>query len=205
MTFSASLNVLIVEDELIIAETLKMMLLDMGHRCVAICDTYDHSKEMIETNNFDLAVLDINLHGNHEGIDLGKRCSQLDKPFLFLTSYSDYETVSAAKEARPGAYLIKPFSAQDIMVAIEMTMMHSDTIIDSQFERILPALELSEREAQVLACLKDKMTNSAISQKLSVSSNTVKFHIKNLYIKLEVANRLELMEKLKELTSKTGA
>ncbi len=203
MTSTYSLNVLIVEDQLIIAETLKQMLIDLGYQCVAIVDSFDQGKIAVQSDNFDLAILDINLEGGREGIQLGEQCFKLGKPFLFLTSYSDPETVQAAKVAKPGAYLVKPFTPQDILVAMEMTMMHCDAISDSQFDQVLNRLELSERERQVLTCLKDKMTNSAISQKLFVSSNTVKFHIKNLYVKLAVTNRTELMNKLHEQTTKT--
>ena len=110
------------------------------------------------TANFDLAILDINLAGKHDGVNLGKKCHELGKPFFFLTSYSDYETVQAAKVAKPGTYVVKPFTPQDILVAIEMTMMHSNSVSEGQFELFLKSLKLSEREIEVLHCLKDQMS-----------------------------------------------
>jgi DNA-binding NarL/FixJ family response regulator len=190
------LNILIVEDELIISETLMQMLKDMGHHCVSTANNFEDGILQISKCQFDLAILDINLSDKHDGVILGKKCHELGKPFFFLTSYSDYETVQAAKVAKPGAYLVKPFTPQDILVAIEMTMMHSNTVTEGQFELFLKSLKLSEREIEVLHCLKDQMTNVEIAIKLFVSKDTVKFHVKNLYLKLGVTCRSELLAKM---------
>ena len=128
------LNILIVEDELIISETLRQMLHDIGHHCIGVANSFEDGMSLILRGQFDLAILDVNLAGKHEGVILGKECHQLGKPFFFLTSYSDHETVQAAKVAKPGAYLVKPFTPEDILVAIEMTLMHSNTVSEGQFE-----------------------------------------------------------------------
>jgi DNA-binding NarL/FixJ family response regulator len=195
------LNILIVEDELIISETLRQMLKDLGHLCTGNANNFEDGMSQILCGQFDLAILDINLAGKHDGVTLGKQCHQMGKPFFFLTSYSDYETVQSAKVAKPGAYLVKPFTPQDILVAIEMTMMHSNAITKGQFELFLKSLELSERETEVLHCLKDQMTNLDIAAKLFVSKDTVKFHVKNLYLKLGVASRIELLSKMQSVTN----
>uniref|UniRef100_UPI0040472478 response regulator transcription factor n=1 Tax=Roseivirga sp. TaxID=1964215 RepID=UPI0040472478 len=198
------LKILVVEDELIISETLRQMLLDIGHQCSAVANDFEEGVFHISQQNFDPAILDVNLAGRHNGIHLGKECSKLGKPFFFLTSYSDYETVQAAKVAKPGAYLVKPFTPEDILVAIEMTMMHSNTVSESQFESFLESLMLSEREIDVLRCLKDQMTNADIANKLFVSKDTIKFHVKNLYLKLGINSRIELLTKMKGVSQAMG-
>lgn len=195
------LKILIVEDELIISETLRQMLIDMGHQCSAMANDFEEGMCQITKQQFDLAILDVNLAGLHNGIILGKECSKLGKPFFFLTSYSDYDTVQVAKVAKPGAYLVKPFTPEDILVAIEMTMMHSNTVSEGQFESFLESLVLSEREIDVLRCLKDQMTNADIANKLFVSKDTVKFHVKNLYLKLGINSRIELLSKMKGVSN----
>ena len=197
-------DVLIVEDEAIIAETLKTMLETIGHRCIGIKSSIDEARLAIDTHKFDLAILDINIAGDHEGIELGKRCNELNKPFMFLTSYSDTETILMAKDSKPGAYIIKPFTQQEIFANIEITMLNQSNgnFIISDMDSITDHLSLSEREEEVLKCLCEKMSNVEISERLYVSTNTVKFHLKNLYVKLNIGGRSDLENKLLDISSK---
>jgi DNA-binding NarL/FixJ family response regulator len=196
-------NILIVEDEVIIAETLQEMLIQLGYSSIQRCKTQKEAERIIEEENLDLAILDINLHGGHEGIELGKRCNQKDIPYFFLTSYSDRMTILEAKKAKPGNYVIKPFSPEEIMVAVELTLMHQTVKAPfvENMRSISNFLSLSEREIQVMNCLYRKLSNSEMSAELDVSPNTVKFHLKNLYNKLEINSRSELENKLREIST----
>lgn len=194
-----SLRILIIEDELIIAEAISEMLVEMGHKCVAIADNLEDGQKEIKVKQYDLAILDINLAGNQEGLVLGKLCTALGKPFFFLTSYSDKYTVVNAKQAKPGAYVIKPFVPDEIMVAIEMTLLHQSTEASQIVSRISNDLGLSKREGDVLDCLVDRLSIAEISERLFVSQNTVKFHIKNLYFKLNVGSRVDLLHKVETI------
>jgi DNA-binding NarL/FixJ family response regulator len=195
-----SLSILIVEDEYIIAEALSEMLKNIGHQCSAIANNFEEGMNQILNCQFDLVILDINLLGRHRGTVLGQQCNLMGKPFFLLTSYSDYATINLAKAAKPGAYLVKPFYHQDILVTIEMTMMHSNSIGEGQFELFIKSLDLSERETEVLHCLKDQMTDVEIAQCLFVSKDTVKFYIKNLYLKIGVSSRSGLLSKMQTLS-----
>lgn len=199
MTKQISLNILIIEDELIIAEALSEMLVEMGHTCVAIVGNLEDGQKELKGKHYDLAILDVNLAGNQEGLSLGKLCTSLSKPFFFLTSYSDKDTVVKAKEAKPGAYVIKPFVSDEIMVAIEMTLLHQTSETPQIASRVSSKLGLSKREGDVLDCLVDRLSIAEISEKLFVSDNTVKFHIKNLYFKLNANNRTELLSKVEAI------
>lgn len=189
------------EDELIIAEGLKAMLEDLGHHCIAIINSFEEAKQAIVNKEFDLAVLDVNLDGSHDGIELGELCSKLDKPFFFLTSYSDHETIKAAKGAKPGAYVVKPFVPSEILIAIEMSMMRQDTEEIKVVEEIIKKLRLSQREGEILKFLIQRLSISEIAENLFVSQNTIKFHIKNLYTKLDATNRSELLDKVAEISA----
>tara|TARA_R110001592_G_scaffold65685_1_gene201545 strand:+ start:612 stop:1226 length:615 start_codon:yes stop_codon:yes gene_type:complete len=194
---SRALRILVVEDELIIAEGLKAMLLDLGHQSIIIINSVEEAKLAIGQKRFDLAILDVNLEGNHEGIGLGMLCTSFNKPFFFLSSYSDHETIIAAKGAKPGAYVVKPFIPNEILIAIEMSMMHQDTEEASRVsESVICKLGLSQRESEILQLLMQRLTTGEIAIQLFVSPNTVKFHIKNLYIKLDATSRSELLGKV---------
>lgn len=118
----ASYRILIVEDELIIAEVLKDMLQNLGYTVVAIAKNYDRAIALLATHKeIDLALLDINLGGDKTGIDIGKEINTNYKfPIAYITSYTDHETVAAVGKTRPEAYVIKPFKKEDIMATIEI-------------------------------------------------------------------------------------
>lgn len=118
---SKALQILIIEDERILAETIASMVEDLGHTVVGKANTIVKALDYIEHKSFDLAILDINLKMGNEGIEIGKLLFEKSKPFFFLTSYTDSSTLHQAKAVRPGAYVVKPFTEQDLFVAIEMT------------------------------------------------------------------------------------
>lgn len=178
---------------------LQQMLLDLGYNQTTVVNTYLSGKEEIAKEQFDLAILDINLSGEHEGISLGDQCSRINKPFFFLTSYADRTTIASAKATKPGTYVLKPFSPQEILVGIEMTMMHQGSEEIDNLAMLVKGLELSDREAEILIFLSQRLTNAEISEKLCLSTNTVKYHLKRLYIKLDVTSRAELPERLASL------
>lgn len=116
------MNILIVEDELLIAEMLKEMLLELNYKVIAIAKNSELAFEVLENNNnINFAILDINLNSTKTGIDIAKRLNdEFHVPFIFLTSYSDKKTFSEAIEVKPQAYLIKPFSKMDLFTTIEV-------------------------------------------------------------------------------------
>lgn len=117
-------RILVVEDEAIIAEMIKIMLQEMGHAVPFVCHNKEHAETVIAEEDFDFAVLDINLEGGMEGIELAHLLKAQSIPFMFLTSYADRSTLEEAKQTLPGAYVLKPFTEQDLYTGMEMSLMH---------------------------------------------------------------------------------
>ncbi len=117
-----SLNILIIEDELLIAEMLKEMLLELEHNVVAVAKNYDSGLELLEKHKeINFAILDINLNETKTGLDVAQKINEGYKiPFVFLTSYSDKNTIKEAIALKPESYLIKPFSKTDLYVTLEI-------------------------------------------------------------------------------------
>lgn len=176
----------------------------MNYNQVTIANTFEHGELEIAKGEFDLAILDINLAGDHEGIVLGTQCSKINKPFFFLTSYTDHATITSARDAKPGAYVLKPFTPEEILVGIEMTMMHQGDAQSNDLGEVAKGLELTGREKEILGLLTARLTNAEISERLSVSNNTVKYHLKRLYVKLGIVSRSELAERLTVLQKEYG-
>jgi len=116
------IKILIVEDEAIIAQNLKLTLEDFGYEISGVCYAYEPALECIRNLDFDILLLDINL-GNHftkTGLDLASLLPQIKQiPFIFLTAFSDRETVLKASKLNPSAYLVKPVNGPGLFAAIQ--------------------------------------------------------------------------------------
>ena len=116
-------KILIVEDEFIIAEHLRSVLEQLGHRVTGVAGRVSEALDSLRQDPPDLVLLDVNLRGELDGIDLAARLRAEHRiPFIFLTSQANAATVARAKQTRPYGYLVKPFDEQDIYVALEMAL-----------------------------------------------------------------------------------
>ena len=118
-------KLLIVEDEMIIANDMKMILEAIGYEVCGIAKSVDKAITILNEKKPDLILIDINLGKGNEGIELGKWIrANYRAPFIFCTSYSDSATVNQVKEVHPAAYLLKPFNKEDLFVAIELALVN---------------------------------------------------------------------------------
>lgn len=115
------LSILIVEDDTIIAADLEASLRKNGVQSIASATTYEEMLTAIKGTAPDLVLMDINLQGKMIGVDFAKELRQQhDIPSIFITSYTDDQTIKAAALAEPMGYIIKPFKRDDIRVHIEL-------------------------------------------------------------------------------------
>ena len=113
----------IVEDELLIAENIKLTLDEIGYQTSEPVSNYDDALKMIKEQKPDLVLLDINLGGEKDGIDIAQQINEdYHLPFIFLTANSDKTTVGRAKEVKPYAYLVKPFTQEELFTSIEIAV-----------------------------------------------------------------------------------
>lgn len=115
------LKIGIVEDELVIARTILSTLDELGYSHCGPAINYTEAMEMLEHNKPDLLLLDIQLTGKKDGIDVAEKINELyQSPFIFLTANSDVETIDRAKKVKPHAYIVKPFTKEELFAAIEI-------------------------------------------------------------------------------------
>jgi len=86
-----SINVLIVEDELLIAETIKLYLQERDHKVVGIAISYDEATALIESERPDIALIDIRLYGEKSGIDVANFIKKTGRPVPFVIVSSQYD------------------------------------------------------------------------------------------------------------------
>jgi len=126
---SKSLKTVVIEDEAVIAETLRMMLESLGYNVPDPALNPKEGLELIRKEQPDIVLLDINLNSDIDGIQLAGEIRKIaDMPIVFITSYADAGTIERAKQVSPAGYLIKPFTMQDIHAAIEIAVVQKPPV-----------------------------------------------------------------------------
>lgn len=117
-------QLLIVEDEPIIAADLADRLTESGYTVLGPCDAGEAALELARRRQPDLVLLDIQLAGPMDGIALGHALTDLyqNLPIVFLTSNSDDATYARARAVAPRAFLSKPFRGRDLAHAIDLAL-----------------------------------------------------------------------------------
>lgn len=195
-------RILIVEDEPLIAEDIRDYLEKLDYRIIGVANSGEEALDMLANRQVDLALLDIYIEGTIDGIEVAEVINKTYKiPFLFLTSLSDSHTIERAKHTYPYGYIVKPFDERDLSTNIEMAKFkhanEKNTLIPS-LDRINLSLKhpLSEKEYQIALDISQGLINREMAEKHFISINTVKTHIKHLYVKLDVNNRASLIRKI---------
>jgi PAS domain S-box-containing protein len=116
-------QILVVEDEAIVAEAIKRRLKKLGYVVHATAGRGDEAIKKAEENHPDLVLMDIVLHGEMDGIEAAEQIRiRFNIPVVYLTAYSDEKTLLRAKITEPFGYIIKPFKERELQVAIEIAL-----------------------------------------------------------------------------------
>ena len=116
-------SVLIVEDEVIIAKDLAQTLTKLGYTVAGHCTRGEDAVGMVEDKNPDIILMDIMLKGEMTGIDAAKEIrKKFEVPVVYLTAYSDEDSLNRANASAPSGYLVKPFKANDLRATIETAL-----------------------------------------------------------------------------------
>lgn len=203
----SKLRILIVEDEPVIAENISMYLDNADFEVSGIAYDSLEAKDQLISNTPDAAILDVNLESEEDGIDIaGYINEKFQLPFLFLTSYSDKETLERAKKVKPSGYIVKPFNEKTLLASLEIAISN----FTAEKNHSLPPLSLekinnyllspiSDREFELVQLLYEGITNTQIAEKLFISVNTVKTHLKSIYLKLDAGTRIEVIRRLRQI------
>jgi len=156
----------------------------------------------LEIHSPDLILCDINIYGDQDGIAVAEYVRDHKSiPLIFVTALSDRSTLDRAKRALPYGYIVKPFNNRDLLTAIELALYKHSVEIEKVRLTIttvnrVTVTPLSDREYEILEDLIKGSTNDQIAEARHISLSTVKFHISNILIKLEVKNRSAAIHKI---------
>lgn len=157
------LKILIVEDELLISEDIRMQLIQLGYEVTGQAVSYMEGIESIMNDLPDLVLVDIHISGNKDGIEFGKFLQEeAEIPFIYLTSHADKATVLRAKATQPDAYLLKPFLPENLYASIEVALAGaSKRSMDFISNKVVHPTEQGE-ELFLKDCLFVKVDNSFV-------------------------------------------
>ncbi len=192
---STKLKILVVEDDAVIAQLIEHHLLDFGYQVLDIVHDSEKALDKIHNLRPDLVLLDINILGTKDGIDVAEIIEEkYSIPYIFLTAYSDKKTLERAQRLKPMGYVVKPFKERDLLATISIGMsnynkFHSEAKVTLEGLNKVSSTPISAKEFEIIELISKGYSNNQIADSLSVSVNTIKWHSQNIYSKLGVKNR----------------
>jgi two-component system, NtrC family, response regulator HydG len=116
------LKLLIVEDQFIEANNLRLILDRAGYTVLPIAASFVEAMEMLNRHHPDMVLLDILLDGTLTGIDFARVLIERKLPFVYLTANSNRKIFLAAKATKPYGFLVKPFRQRDVLATLEVAI-----------------------------------------------------------------------------------
>lgn len=117
------INLMLVEDERVVAFDLKMQLQSFGYRVGAVVASGEEAVERVAAEAPDLILMDIHLEGEMDGVEAALEIqSRHQVPVIYLTAYAEDDTLKRALESRPFGYLVKPWNVRELHASIQMAL-----------------------------------------------------------------------------------
>lgn len=122
------IDIMVVEDDMIIAADISMQLTQLGYNVSAILPKGEDALAQLQHSQPDIILMDVGLKGDLDGVDTAQEIlTNYEIPVIFLTANSDPETFRRAKHTRPFAFITKPFEAIDLERSLELLVSRLET------------------------------------------------------------------------------
>ena len=201
MSESNLIRILIVDDHAMVRSGLKNFI--YGFEWMELVGEASDGASAVEfcsTHPVDVVLMDMMMPGM-DGSEATRRiiAQGAAVKIIILTSFHEQDLVEQALQAGATSYLLKNVDAESLAAAIRAASMGratlapeaTEALIQATRQRSEPGYDLTEREKEVLALLVNGRSNNEISNLLSISLTTVKYHLRNIYSKLEAKSRVE--------------
>jgi DNA-binding NarL/FixJ family response regulator len=195
------IRIVLADDHALVLEGLRSLL--DAEEDMQVIGAASNGEQVIETVRAlqpDVLVLDLQMPTMNGLTCLEKiRAEGLPTKVLVLSAFYDGDSMQSALEREADGFALKTEPPQQTIACIRQVY-QGQLVFPQSAKRWLRThrqrpsplgIDLSEREAEVLALVAQGLTNTQIAQRLNVSDNTVKFHLQNIYQKLNVSNRTE--------------
>jgi DNA-binding NtrC family response regulator len=128
-------KILIVEDEFIVANDLRLTLQQAGYKVIGVAASHEEAVEKINKESPDLVLLDIQLQGKLTGIHLARKLKTDNVAFVYLSAYSSQKVLEEAKTTEPYGFLVKPFRENDLLATLEIALYRHRHSLESSARR----------------------------------------------------------------------
>ena len=145
-------KILIVEDQFVEADYLRMMLTQAGYIVTGMARSVQQAMEMMQEQKPDFVLLDIFLKGKQTGIDLAKQLATDNIPFVYLSANSNEHILNEAKATEPYGFLVKPFREKDLLVTLEIARYRYKHSLESRYRQ---EHDLKKDIKNIIAAAKD--------------------------------------------------
>ncbi|MCD9025029.1 response regulator transcription factor [Cohnella silvisoli] len=196
------MKVVIIDDERAMHLIMKRMLAKVDE--IEIVGSFQETAtaySYLVNHEVDLVFVDISMP-REDGMEFAQRLreSGIQTKLVFITSHKEYALY--AFDVYAFDYIVKPVAKERLHQTIQRALaeIRSERSVQSKLE-FAPAVEpvLTEQEKRILLLISDGLSNKEIAQYLNITGETVKSHIKNMYRKLEVNNRVQALQRAKQL------
>ena len=202
------INLAIVEDDAVFREGIRKYLITQKEfNCEIAADSIEALIKSLKPETLiDIILMDIRLPGI-SGVSGVKMIKELypDIEIIMLTVYSNPDKIFDSLRNGAVGYLLKDTSLTELKKTIEIVHAGGSSmspeiarmVIDrfNHTGKIDPVNNLTPKEKQVIGCLEEGLSYKMIGEKLQISVDTVRFHIKNIYRKLHVNSKTDLIKK----------
>lgn len=146
-------KIYIVEDDPLISATIETALKKQGYTVIGDAEDYQTALEDIKEYKPDIVLLDIQLEGKRDGIDLALSLDEENITYLYLTSQTDPQTISRVKKTKPLGYIVKPFTENGLRSNIELAW-HNLSLTNKQYILIKAAGYMHKIDQESIKYLK---------------------------------------------------
>jgi PAS domain S-box-containing protein len=154
-------QILVVEDEAIVARNIQSELQSMGYTVPAIAGSGEEALQKTAETHPDLVLMDISLQGGMDGVEASGRIQErFDVPVVYLTGYADEQTLQRAKKTGAFGYLLKPYEERELRTTIEIALYkHKTEVTRREMQRWL---------ASTLRCIPDAILVADAKGRVSI-------------------------------------
>jgi DNA-binding NarL/FixJ family response regulator len=180
-------RILIIEDEMIIARDIERCLKEVEATDLRIANSSLEALEIARQFRPELVLLDINLKEEKDGVAIARAIQNiLHTEIIYITAHGNPSTIKKALTTQPMNYIIKPFSREQVKVAVKVALQN----IDSQEHLGLPSgllNKLTPAERKIIRLIAKNKTSVEIAELLFLSPKTVENHRYHICKKLKLS------------------
>jgi len=193
------LRLLLADDHGLFRDSMAVWLKQLDENLIIdFANSLNSVEKIIQQNDYDLVMMDLGMPGMQGAVSIKHICAQLnDTPLLVVSADENPQAIRSCVDAGASGYVTKSSPGDTILLAVKQVLsgVHYLPINMDNTE----AINLSEKQKQILAYLAEGLGNKDIAEKMCLSEGTIKQYVTKLLSALNVDNRMQAGLKAREL------